>query len=57
MTVGYRLEKDLLGEMPVPADAYYCIHSLRARRNFDVSGCKVHPGLLRALAELQGILQ
>ncbi|MFZ5633315.1 MAG: aspartate ammonia-lyase [Bacillota bacterium] len=49
----YRLEKDLLGEMPVPAEAYYGIHTLRARSNFDVSGWKVHPGLLQALAEVK----
>lgn len=29
-----RIEKDFLGKMEVPADAYYGIHSLRAKENF-----------------------
>lgn len=48
--MSFRLEKDALGELPVPADAYYGIHSLRASRNFPVSGQPVHPALLRSLA-------
>jgi len=53
MTAAYRMEKDPLGEMPVPAEAYYGIHTVRARQNFAVSGWMVHPGLLRALAEVK----
>ena len=34
----FRTEKDLLGEMQVPADAYYGIHTLRAMNNFKISG-------------------
>jgi len=49
----HRMEKDLLGELPVPAQAYYGIHTLRAAQNFTVSGCRVHPELLRALAEVK----
>lgn len=49
----FRLEKDLLGELPVPAQAYYGIHTMRASKNFNVSGCKVHPQLARALAEVK----
>lgn len=49
----YRLEKDLLGEMPIPQDAYYGIHTLRASRNFAVSGNKVHPEFIKALAEVK----
>ena len=48
-----RLEKDLLGELPMPARAYYGIHTMRAAKNFNVSGCKVHPQLVRALAEVK----
>ena len=44
------MEKDLLGELPVPVDAYYGIHTLRAAANFPVSDQKVHPELIRALA-------
>lgn len=36
-----RIEHDLLGAMEVPADAYYGIHTLRAVRNFAISGRSV----------------
>jgi hypothetical protein len=34
----FRIEKDLLGTLPVPADAYYGIQTLRALNNFRLSG-------------------
>ncbi|MGQ9558347.1 MAG: aspartate ammonia-lyase [Desulfurispora sp.] len=49
----WRREKDLLGELPVPARAYYGIHTVRAAENFAVSGQQVHPSLLRALAQVK----
>ncbi|WP_375748740.1 aspartate ammonia-lyase [Vibrio sp. HN007] len=33
----FRIEEDLLGKLEVPADAYYGIHSLRAKNNFSIS--------------------
>jgi len=45
-----RKEKDLIGELEVPREAYYGIHTLRARSNFAVSGFGVHPDLIWALA-------
>lgn len=48
-----RTEHDLLGSLEVPAEAYYGIHSLRARMNFDLSGLRLHPELIRALAEVK----
>ncbi|BFR48845.1 aspartate ammonia-lyase [Nitratidesulfovibrio sp. HK-II] len=45
-----RAEHDLLGELPVPADAYHGIHTLRALDNFAVAGRRLHPGLVEALA-------
>lgn len=38
----FRTEKDSLGEKPVPADALYGIHSLRAKENFP-SDIPFHP--------------
>lgn len=35
-----RIEKDSLGEKPVPSDAYYGIQTLRAIENFQISGIK-----------------
>lgn len=49
----YRIEKDLLGEMKVPREAYYGIHTLRAAANFPVSGIKTHPALIRAMAQVK----
>ncbi|HOP73979.1 MAG TPA: aspartate ammonia-lyase [Bacillota bacterium] len=51
--MSYRTEHDLLGERQIPADAYYGIHSLRARENFDLSGRCWHPELIRAMAEVK----
>lgn len=45
-----RIEKDALGEVVVPRDAYYGVHTFRARENFAVSGTPVHRELIRALA-------
>lgn len=46
-----RIEKDLLGELEVPADAYYGIHTQRAIDNFQISTGKLHdhPELIRGL--------
>ncbi|OPX92926.1 MAG: Aspartate ammonia-lyase [Syntrophorhabdus sp. PtaB.Bin006] len=49
----YRREKDLLGEMDVPEDAYYGVHTLRAIHNFPVSSFKVPQEFIRALAEVK----
>jgi len=48
-----RTEHDLLGSAEVPAEAYYGIHTLRAAANFDLSGQRLHPELIRALAEVK----
>ena len=45
-----RIEKDLLGEKEVPEGAYYGIHTVRAVENFPISGLKIHPELIKALA-------
>ncbi|WP_336296739.1 aspartate ammonia-lyase [Aliamphritea hakodatensis] len=47
-----RLEKDLLGERQVPADALYGVQTLRAAENFAITGIKLmhFPKLVTALA-------
>lgn len=45
-----RLERDALGELAIPAGAWWGIHTQRAIANFPVSGRRVHPRLIRALA-------
>jgi len=48
----FRLEKDLLGTLEVPAEAYYGIQTLRAVNNFRLSGVPLahYPKLVVALA-------
>ena len=36
----HRLEKDSMGEMQVPADAYYGAQTARAVENFPISGSR-----------------
>ncbi|HJY64173.1 MAG TPA: aspartate ammonia-lyase [Ignavibacteria bacterium] len=38
-----RIEKDSLGEVEIPAEAYYGVQTMRAVHNFPVSGWKAHP--------------
>ena len=37
-----RIEHDLIGTKEIPKEAYYGIHSIRAKENFRISGRKVH---------------
>lgn len=46
----YRVEKDLVGEMMVPAGAYYGVHTARAMENFPITGHRMHPEMVRSLA-------
>ena len=50
-----RIEHDLLGDREVPAEAYYGVHTLRARENFQISGITVssYPDLIIALASVK----
>lgn len=43
----FRVEYDLLGERQVPQEAYYGVHTLRAKENFDISGTTVSSALSR----------
>ncbi len=47
-----RLEHDLLGDLEVPADAYYGVQTARALENFHISGVelRLYPNLIKALA-------
>ncbi|MDD3844974.1 MAG: aspartate ammonia-lyase [Syntrophorhabdaceae bacterium] len=49
----FRVERDLLGEVEVPAGAYWGIHTQRALRNFPVSSFPVPAELVGALAEVK----
>jgi len=45
-----RRDKDLLGERDLPEGIYYGVHTLRATENFPLSGYRVHPRLIAAIA-------
>jgi len=45
----YRVEIDLLGEMDIPADAYYGINTARALENFPITGRRVNLKLIREI--------
>src|SRR5213083_2522116 len=47
-----RIEHDLLGDLAVPADAYYGVQTARALENFQISGVqlRLYPNFIKALA-------
>ena len=49
----YRIEKDNLGQIDVPINAYYGIHTVRSMNNFPISGIPVSKKLIRALAMIK----
>lgn len=48
-----RRESDSIGTLDVPKDAYYGVQSLRARRNFPITGNRLHPAFIRNLAVIK----
>ena len=48
-----RMERDSLGEKPVPAGAYYGVQTVRALENFPISGLRAHPALIAAHATVK----
>ncbi|MGH9887259.1 MAG: aspartate ammonia-lyase, partial [bacterium] len=51
-TSNTRIEHDLLGDLAVPADAYYGVQTARALENFKISGVQLraYPNFIKALA-------
>ncbi len=49
-----RIEKDSLGEVEVPAEAYYGAQTERARQNFPVSGIPLPDRFIAAVAMIKG---
>jgi len=49
-----RIEKDSLGEIEVPAAAYYGAQTERARRNFPISGLTLPKRFIAAVAMIKG---
>jgi fumarate hydratase, class II len=49
MTDSYRIERDTMGEMRVPADVLYGAQTARAIENFPISGKRFPRSFIRAL--------
>jgi fumarate hydratase, class II len=50
---GYRIERDTMGEVRVPADALYRAQTQRAVENFPISGRGLEPAHIAALARIK----
>ena len=48
-----RIERDSLGTLEVPADAYYGVQTARAVVNFPISGERLHVEMVRAVARIK----
>ncbi|TET80589.1 MAG: class II fumarate hydratase [Candidatus Heimdallarchaeota archaeon] len=48
-----RLEKDILGELEVPANVYWGINTQRAINNFKISGRRFSESFIKALAQIK----
>ena len=51
--MNYRIERDPLGEIRVPADAYYGAQTMRAVENFPISGMTAPPELVVATVQIK----
>ncbi|MBA3303822.1 MAG: class II fumarate hydratase [Actinomycetota bacterium] len=51
---GYRIERDTMGEVRVPAEARWAAQTQRAVENFPISGLRVERSLIAALASIKG---
>jgi fumarate hydratase class II len=49
-----RIERDSMGELRVPAGAYYGASTERARQNFPISGLRLPRRFIRALGQIKG---
>jgi fumarate hydratase class II len=55
MPAGTRPERDSLGQIPVPKDAYYGVQTERARRNFPISGQGLPRTLIESLGQIKAV--
>lgn len=49
----YRIEKDSLGELEVPAQAYWGVQTQRAIQNFPITGLKPYPAFVWSMAMIK----
>ena len=51
--VEMRVERDSIGEIEIPVDAYYGAHSLRAAQNFPITGMSMHPEVINTICQIK----
>src|SRR5258708_37730010 len=51
---GVRVERDSMGEVRVPAEAFYGASTQRARQNFPISNLRLPRRFIPALAQIKG---
>ena len=49
ITTSTRMERDTMGELPVPSDAYYGVQTARAIENFPISSLRFPRAMIRAM--------
>jgi fumarate hydratase class II len=49
-----RVESDSLGELRIPASAYYGVQTMRAKENFPISDLRFPRRFIRAIAQIKG---
>jgi fumarate hydratase, class II len=49
----FRIEKDSLGELQVPANAYYGVQTQRAVNNFPISGLRPYPAFIWSMGAIK----
>lgn len=48
-----RTESDSIGILEVPTDVYYGVQSLRAQKNFPITGTTLHPAFIKNIAKIK----
>ncbi|MBX3343309.1 MAG: aspartate ammonia-lyase, partial [Nitrospira sp.] len=48
-TTATRIERDTMGELPVPSNAYYGVQTARAIENFPISSLRIPRAMIRAM--------
>ena len=48
-----RIEKDSIGVIEIPDEAYYGVQSIRAKQNFPLSGQTMAPEMIESLVEIK----
>lgn len=49
----FRIEHDSVGQLEIPLDVYYGVQTLRAKKNFNITGKKINKEMIVSLAEIK----